>query len=115
MKISRTVPLTYQENNTIKMKPLKLYNHLLAEFKRGETGYATIAIIGQSCIGSVAAMMLLMNHMHPLTKMTMLFLVTILCMAYNGAVLARLKSKVTFNILILSVLLSIIIIIANLF
>ncbi len=96
------------------MKPLRLYNHLLAEFKRGETGYATIAIIGQSCIGSVAAMMLLMNHMHPLAKMTMLFLVTILCMAYNGAVLARLKSKVTFNILILSVLFSIIVIIANL-
>lgn len=96
------------------MKPLKLYDRLLAEFKRGETGYATIGIIGQSCMGSVAAMMLLMNNMHPFTKMTLLFLATILCMAYNGAVLARLKSKITFNLLISSVLFSIIVIVANL-
>ena len=86
---------------------MRLYNQLLNEFKREQTGYSTIAIIGQSCIGSIAAMLVLMNHMPTAIKLTLLFLVTILCMAYNGAVLARLTAKTTFNLLVLSVLFSI--------
>lgn len=86
---------------------MRLYNQLLNEFKREQTGYSTIAIIGQSCIGSVAAMVVLMHHMPEAIKLTLLFLVTILCMAYNGAVLARLSTKTTFNLLVLSVIFSI--------
>ena len=86
---------------------MRLYNQLLNEFKREQTGYSTIAIIGQSCIGSVAAMVVLMHHMPEAIKLTLLFLVTILCMAYNGAVLARLRTKTTFNLLVLSVIFSI--------
>ncbi|MCM4151683.1 hypothetical protein DHD05_08780 [Arenibacter sp. N53] len=93
---------------------MKLYNQLLNEFKREQTGYSTIAIIGQSCIGSVAAMVLLMNQMPTFIKLTLLFLVTIFCMAYNGAVLAQLSAKTTFNLLVLSVLFSIMTIIGNL-
>ncbi|MBU2903232.1 hypothetical protein KO529_00435 [Arenibacter algicola] len=96
------------------MMIMRLYNQLLNEFKREQTGYSTIAIIGQSCIGSVAAMVVLMNHMPAAIKLTLLFLVTILCMAYNGAVLARLNAKTTFNLLVLSVLFSILTIIGNL-
>lgn len=90
---------------------MKLYNQLLNEFKKEQTGYSTIAIIGQSCIGSIAAMVILMNHMPAGLKFTLLFLVTILCMAYNGAVLARLSPKITFNLLVLSVLFSVLTII----
>lgn len=90
---------------------MKLYNQLLNEFKKEQTGYSTIAIIGQSCIGSIAAMVILMNHMPAALKFTLLFLVTILCMAYNGAVLARLSPKITFNLLVLSVLFSVLTII----
>lgn len=86
---------------------MRLYNQLLNEFKREQTGYSTIAIIGQSCIGSVAAMVVLMNPMPEAIKLTLLFLVTILCMAYNAAVLATLSSKTTFNLLVLSVIFSI--------
>lgn len=86
---------------------MRLYNQLLNEFKREQTGYSTIAIIGQSCIGSVAAMVVLMNPMPEAIKLTLLFLVTILCMAYNAAVLARLSTKTTFNLLVLSVIFSI--------
>lgn len=89
------------------MMIMRLYNQLLNEFKREQTGYSTIAIIGQSCIGSVAAMVVLMNPMPEAIKLTLLFLVTILCMAYNAAVLARLSSKTTFNLLVLSVIFSI--------
>ncbi|MCK0189822.1 hypothetical protein [Arenibacter sp. F20364] len=92
----------------------KLYNLLLNEFKREQTGYSTIAIIGQSCIGSVAAMVVLMNHMNAAIQLPLLFLVTILCMAYNGAVLSRLNAKITFNLLVLSVLFSILTIVGNL-
>jgi ABC-type uncharacterized transport system permease subunit len=89
---------------------MKIYDELLTEFKKGQTGYATIAIIGQSCIGSVAAMLVLKNEIPVFLKLTLLFLVTILCMAYNGAVLANLKAKLTFNLLIVSVVFSILVI-----
>lgn len=92
---------------------MKIYNELLSEFKRGQTGYATIAIIGQSCIGSIAAMLVLKSEMPTAIRLSMLFLVTIFCMAYNSAVLAHLKAKITFNLLIISVVFSIITIAAN--
>ncbi|WP_241244282.1 hypothetical protein [Flagellimonas marinaquae] len=39
--------------------------------------YAAIAIIGQSCLGSAAAMVLLMGGLEMVLKMILLFLVTI--------------------------------------
>ena len=89
-----------------KNRPLELHHELLEEFQRARFGYATIAIIGQSCLGSAAAMFLLMSGLSDLPKMGLLFLVTIFCMAFNGAVLANLNAKITFNILIISVLFS---------
>ena len=53
-------------------------------------------------------MLVLKNEIPSFIKLTLLFLVTILCMAYNGAVLANLKAKLTFNLLIISVIFSII-------
>lgn len=85
---------------------MKIYDELLTEFKRGQTGYATIAIIGQSCIGSIAAMLVLKNEIPVFIKLTLLFLVTIFCMAYNGAVLVHLNAKTTLNLLIISVIFS---------
>jgi hypothetical protein len=85
---------------------MKLYKDLLEEFKNGQMGYAAFAIIGQSCIGSVAAMMILMSDLSQVTLLLLLFLVTVLCMAFNGAVLAQLKPKITFNLLVLSVMFS---------
>ena len=38
-----------------------LHKRLFLKYKKGEMGYATIAIIGQSCLGSSAAMALLMG------------------------------------------------------
>ncbi|APQ17779.1 hypothetical protein [Maribacter hydrothermalis] len=94
---------------------LRVYQSLLAEFKREQTGYASIAIIGQSCLGSAAAMVLLMSGVDQVMNLILLFLVTILCMAFNGAVLAQLSSKITFNLLILTVLFSSVVIVAHLF
>lgn len=119
MRNSETIQMTHSGSKSLftskRAKHFKFYNTLLAEFKRAQTGYATIAIIGQSCIGSVAAMLLLMSEMQTSVMLTLLFFVTILCMAYNGAVLAQLKSKAVFNLLLLSVSFSILVIIGSLF
>ena len=110
-----TIPMTRSGSEKDVNRFLKWYNGLLTEFKKQQTGYAAIAIIGQSCLGSAAVMLLLMHDMSMAIKMTFVFFITILCMGFNAAVLAQLKSKTTFNLLILSVLFSISVIIANLF
>jgi hypothetical protein len=110
-----TIPMTHSGSEKRVNGPLNLYNGLQTEFKRQQTGYSAIAIIGQSCIGSAAVMLFFMHEMPTAVKMTFVFLIVIFCMSYNAAVLAQLKSKTTFNLLILSVVLSSIIIIANLF
>jgi hypothetical protein len=107
--------MTYSGSEKKTSKPFKWYHVQLEEFKRQQTGYAALAIIGQSCLGSVAVMLLLMHKMPTMVQMTFVFLVTIICMMFNAAVLAQLKSRITFNLLVLSVLFSTAIIIANLF
>ncbi|TLP80188.1 hypothetical protein [Maribacter sp. ACAM166] len=115
MKNSMTIPMTHSGSKKRVNPLLKWYNGVLTEFKKDQTGYAAIAIIAQSCLGSAAVMLLLMNEMPMAVKMTFVFLITILCMGYNAAVLAQLKSKITFNMLIVSVVFSSAVIIANLF
>ncbi|MEP0264756.1 hypothetical protein [Dokdonia sp.] len=93
---------------------MELYKNLLKEYNSGIIGYATIGIIGQSCIGSAAVMLIFMNNdISRGLQMIELFLVTILCMGFNGAVLAQQKGKIQFNILVLSVFTSILFIITN--
>lgn len=106
MKNSKTIPMTHSGTKSKGNVLTNLHKRLFLEYKRGEMGYATIAIIGQSCLGSAAAMVLLMGALDTAVKMILLFFVTIFCMAFNGAVLAQLKPLTTFNILILSVLFS---------
>ncbi len=115
MKNSMTIPMIHSGFEQRAIKPLKWYNTFLAEFKKQQTGYSALATIGQSCLGSVAVMLLLMHEMPIMIKMVFVFLVTILCMGFNAAVLAQLKSKTTFNLLILSLLFSCAVIVANLF
>lgn len=111
---SMTIPMTLSGNKSEKKKRIGWYTNLLTEFKKEQIGYSTIALLGQSCIGSLAAMSLLMGDMQTGIKMTLLFLVAIFSMVYNGAVLAQLRLKATFNLLILSVVFSRILIIAHL-
>jgi len=114
----KSIELVQQEQVLKKRRALGLvqwYNSMLKEYNAGILGYATIGIIGQSCIGSLAAMLILMNDSigRPLQIME-LFLVTILCMIYNGSVLSQQKGKVQFSILMTSVLASALFITLNL-
>lgn len=87
---------------------MSLYNKYFGVFERGFIGYCTLGILAQSCLGSIAAMSILQNGTSA-GNMVQLFLIVVSCMAFNGAVLAQQKPKVVFNILIWSVLLSIVI------
>tara|TARA_Y100001933_G_scaffold265092_1_gene335288 strand:+ start:2102 stop:2425 length:324 start_codon:yes stop_codon:yes gene_type:complete len=91
-----------------------IYRTTFNEFKKKQLGYSTIAIIGQSCLGSAAAMALLMGEMDMVLKMILLFFIIIFCMAFNGAVLAQLKPLTTFNLLILSIVFSTLVLVVHL-
>ena len=93
---------------------MKLYAKLYQDFQEMYLGYASLAIIASSCLGSVAAMFILMNG-HGFANMIQLFLVVTVCMTFNAAVLAQLKTKFVFNSLIISLIMSTILIIVNSF
>ncbi len=92
---------------------MKIYQSYLEEYKEGIIGYSPLAIIGQSCLGSVAAMFILMNG-NSMLQMIQLFIVTIMCMFYNASILSQQKPKVSFNLLIVSVVFSMVITVLNL-
>ncbi len=94
---------------------MTLYNNLLKEYGKQQMMYASFAIIGQSCLGSVAVLVILMSDPPKVILLTQLFFVTIACMFFNGAVLSQQTNKFAFNTLLVSVLLSATIIIVHLF
>lgn len=93
---------------------MKLYDKLYQDFEEMFLGYASLAIIASSCLGSIAAMLVLMKG-HNFLNMTELFLIVAVCMGFNASVLAQLKPKFVFNSLIISLAVSTLLIIANLF
>lgn len=91
---------------------MTFYQKQLSEFTRDYYASTTTGILVSSCIGSIAAMLILMNG-HGLVDMIQLGLIVVVCMWYNASVLAQLKSKFVFNSLILSLLVSCIFIFIN--
>lgn len=91
---------------------MALYNRYLKIFEKSFYLYISFGILLSSCIGGVAAMLVLMRGTGPI-EMFELFLITCLCMGFNTSVLANLKPKITYNILISSVVVSVIIILLN--
>lgn len=83
-------------------------------YKKGLMGNNTLSILGLSCLGGIAAMLVLMNG-NSIFQMIQLFLVVVACSGFNGTVLAQLKPSVIFRYLIFSVITCLLIIVANLF
>ena len=92
---------------------MKLYKNLVTEFEEMSLGYSTIGIIASSCLGSIAAMLILMNG-HGLVNMLELLLVLVVGVGFNAAVLAQFKPKVIFNSLLISLAVSLLLIAINL-
>ena len=93
---------------------MSYYQKYLDGYTRGFVGFNTLGILFQSCWGSVAAMTVLQNGNNP-RQMVQLFFVVILCMGFNGAVLAQQKPKTVFNLLLASVIVNAFILLLNVF
>lgn len=93
---------------------MQLYRNLLADFKEMSLGYSAMGIIASSCLGSVAAMLILMNG-HTFFDMFQLFIVVVACMGFNTVVLAQFKPKVVLNALLISLAISVTFILINIF
>ncbi len=91
---------------------MKLYNTLLKDFEELFVGYSALAIILTACAGAAASMVILMNG-HDFIQMAQLFLVLVGAMTYLVSVLAQMKPKIAFNSLILSLVISSIILLLN--
>ena len=84
---------------------MTIYQKQLSEFTQDFYAGATTGVLVSSCLGSIAAMLILMNG-HTAIDMIQLGLVVVVCMWYNASVLAQLKAKFVFNSLITSILLN---------
>ena len=93
---------------------MRFYNTLYKDFEELYVGYSAVAIILSTCLGAAAAMVILMNG-HDLVQMLQLFLVVAVCMIYMVTVLAQLRPKFVFNSLIVSLLVSAILLVINVF
>ncbi|PTX41646.1 hypothetical protein C8P64_3145 [Christiangramia gaetbulicola] len=91
---------------------MNIYQKQLSEFSRDYYAGASTGILVSSCLGAIAAMLILMNG-HEIAEMIQLGLVVVVCMWFNASVLAQLKSKFVFNSLIISLLVSITFILIN--
>lgn len=92
---------------------MTLYTQYYNEFKDKYTMYIPLTIILQSCIGGIAAMYILMNGLDTVSGLVQLFLCVILTSFYNAAILAQLREKWVFNMLIISLLFNVAFIIGN--
>ena len=91
---------------------MSLYQKTLADFNNNFIAFSTLIVIGQSCLGSAAAMNILRNGTS-LIQMFQLGVIVLICMFVNCAILAQMKHKVIFNLTILSVISSVFFIIIN--
>lgn len=91
---------------------MELYNKTFQNFQEGFFAYATLAIIGQSCLGSIAAMYTL-SHGTSALQMIQLAIIVLICMSVNTGILAQLPPKTIFNLIITSVISSVFFIIVN--
>jgi hypothetical protein len=97
---------------TIKLYIMTLYNATFENFNKSYFGSASMAIIGQSCLGATAAMFVLANGTS-VTQMIQLAIIVFINIFANTSILAQMSHKTVFNLIITSVFFSILFIIIN--
>jgi hypothetical protein len=75
--------MTHSGNKYKESSLQRFYNNSLAEFGSKKWGYETLALFAQSCLGGIAAMLILGNDTSPALKISELFFVTLLAMGFN--------------------------------
>lgn len=89
------------------------YKQLFNNFESGYIGYAGIGMLIQSGIGSLAVM-LIAGRGHQLIHMLEMFCIVALCMSYNASVIIQFNRKIAFNLLLISLGVSLLFIAVNL-
>ncbi|MDY8138236.1 hypothetical protein [Aquimarina sp. 2201CG5-10] len=89
-----------------------MYSKFLKDFKEMYMAYIPLMIILSSCLGSVAAMYILMQERSSF-QIVQLSLCVMVCMTFNASILAQMKAKFVFNLLIISLLTNSILTIIN--
>ncbi|HNQ26811.1 MAG TPA: hypothetical protein PKL92_02720 [Aquaticitalea sp.] len=92
---------------------MSIYEKGFEDFRQNYTLYIPLSIILQSCVGSVAAMFILMNSAKTFHFVELSLCVTF-AMAYNGAIYGQMKTKWIYNLLIATMLVHIVLIVINL-
>lgn len=103
------VPLWYKN-----LKIMTLYQTTFENFNKNYMGSAAMAVIGQSCLGGAAAMYVLANGTS-IPQMIQLAIIVLACVFANTSILAQMKHKMVFNLIILSAFLSVFFIFLNSF
>jgi len=93
---------------------MTLYQTTFENFNKNYMGSAAMAVIGQSCLGGAAAMYVLANGTS-ITQMIQLAIIVLACVFANTSILAQMKHKIVFNLIILSAFISIALILLNTF
>lgn len=91
---------------------MTLYQTTFENFNKNYIGSATMAVIGQSCLGAAAAMFILANGTS-IPQMIQLAVIVLVCIFVNTSILAQMKHKVVFNLLLTSAFFSVLFIILN--
>lgn len=89
-----------------------MYSKLLSDFKEMYLAYIPLMIILSSCLGSVAAMYILMQE-RSILQVIQLSICVIVCMTFNASILAQMKPKTVLNLLLISLLTNIILVFIN--
>ncbi len=90
---------------------MSIYNKLFLDFKDSYMLMIPLSIILQSCLGSITTMYILLNSDSFLLVSMTLSVST--CMVYNAAILAQLKPKIVFNLLLISVTINVLLLLIN--
>ncbi|MCC9018347.1 hypothetical protein [Flavobacterium lipolyticum] len=93
---------------------MTLYQTTFENFNKNYMGSAAMAVIGQSCLGGAAAMYVLANGTS-IPQMIQLAIIVLACVFANTSILAQMKHKTVFNLIIVSALLSVFFILLNSF
>jgi hypothetical protein len=93
---------------------MTLYQTTFENFNKNYMGSAAMAVIAQSCLGGAAAMYVLTNGTS-IAQMIQLAIIVLACIFVNTSILAQMKHRVVFNLLILSTFLSVLFIFLNTF
>ncbi|BFM43499.1 hypothetical protein CFS9_21400 [Flavobacterium sp. CFS9] len=91
---------------------MTLYQTTFEIFNKNYMGSAAMAVIGQSCLGGAAAMYIL-SHGTSIGQMVQLGIIVLASIFANTSILAQMKHKLVFNLIILSSLLSVLFIFLN--